>query len=677
MPSVAGKESVFSNRDLGWLSFNERVLCQASDPSHPLLERVRFLSIFSSNLDEFYMKRVGRLKNRLRTNREKGNDRENLTKIVNVTKGLLNQQADLYEAIRSELKSTGALEIVTYKDLDHPERDLADAFFDSVLFSVLTPLSVDVAHPFPHLSNLSSSIGVFFAEEEGFARLKVPKTINPWLIVNTERSRFLRVADLIHERLGDLFVGQSISETFLFRVTRNAEVEVDEEEVEDIFERVEEEVRARRFAEVIRVESFGPLPDRAKALLMEELDLSESDFFEIDRRLELDMGDLFALYSSVNTPGLKYKPMSPKQPAAFQAGHPALLEKIKQGDLFVHHPFDDFSSTVEQFIEGCASDPKTLAIKMTLYRTGDSSPIVQSLLKAASRGIQVVVLIELKARFDEERNLFWASQLEDAGIHVVYGIVGLKTHCKMVFVVRNEGEEVRAYAHIGTGNYNRGTARTYTDFGVFTADPKINREIAEVFHILTGRSQKRDFEQILVSPLNLRSTIVSLIENELANKAKGLPAQVIAKFNNMDKNAVSEKLVESVEKGLDVQLLIRGYTCLDVTKLGGSLKVQSTIGRFLEHSRVYHFRNGQDLPEEGLFFVGSADFMHRNLENRIEVLVPIQSAAIKKQLWSLLCDYRNDQTQTWDAESDVVYKLRRSSEGEPAAPSLHERLAGL
>lgn len=663
----------FTNREIGWLNFNQRVLHEAMDSRNPLLERLKFLNISCSNLDEFFMKRVGGLKRQVAFNvTAKSSDgktaKEQLEVIRLYVQQMLKLQTECFKNLLIPELVKNNIFLISWKDLKPKEKESIRQYYFRNVFPILTPLSVDPGHPFPFISNLSVSLAVTLKhperDEKLFARIKVPKVLPQWVRVegdNPAEFRFISLIELIKNNLSDLFPSMQVLEVMPFRITRNAEADHDEEDTEDLLQMIEEELRQRRFAEVVRIEhNSNPDPDILK-FLMDELELTETDVYEVES--DFDFYDLTQI-CDLNFPNLKFENFHSAIPLSFQDETTSIFELIKQHDFLLHHPYDSFNATVERFIRSASEDPKVLAIKMTLYRTGDNSPFIKALIKAAERGKQVVCLVELKARFDEERNIYWAQELENAGVHVVYGIVGLKTHAKTALVVRQENEGIKCYAHIGTGNYNVQTARYYTDLGLLTADERITHELVELFNFLTGRSLKQDYQHLLIAPVNMFSKFKSMIERESENVQKGKPAQIIAKFNNMEENDIALALYEASRKGVDIDLIVRGFCCLKpgVTKMSDRIRVTSTIGRFLEHSRIFYFRNGAADPVDGEFYIGSADWMYRNLHARVETVTPIYDRYLRARCWEFLQLYLNDSRQTWEMKSDGSYKQRVSDQ---------------
>lgn len=674
----------FTNREIGWLHFNSRVLHEAKDPRTPLLERAKFLAISDSNLDEFFMKRVGGLKRQVAAGiSPKSSDGktpvEQLASIRQYVISMMADQAKCYGQLKTELGKQ-KINLLNWKDLREDEREKMRAYYKKNIFPVLTPLSVDPGHPFPFISNLSTSLGVTLKhpeqEERLFARIKVPKKkdgLPQWIRIDgaVDESRYVSLTEVISENLADLFPSMQVIGVMPFRITRNADFDRDDDEAEDLLQSIAEELRQRRFADIVRIE-HGPNPDPwMMGFMKEELELADEDVYEHPG--VLDYSDLMML-GDIDRPDLKSPPHQPVVPLPFADDSQPLFSLLKVSDQLVHHPYESFSGTVERFIREAAADPKVLAIKMTLYRTGDNSPFVRALIRAADAGKQVVCLVELKARFDEERNIYWAQALENAGVHVVYGIVGLKTHTKAALVVRQEAEGIRCYAHIGTGNYNVQTSRFYTDVGLLTARDEITGEIVEFFHYLTGRSLKKNYQHLLIAPVNMFSRFKEMIEREATNAKAGKPAHIIVKCNSLEENDLVLAAYDASRKGVDVDLIVRGFACVrpGVAGMSERVRVVSVIGRFLEHSRIFYFRAGAADPLDGEFYIGSADWMYRNLHARVEAIVPIWDRALKERLWEILQLSLNDKRQGWDMKSDGSYTQRTSTE-----PGVHATLAQL
>ncbi len=662
--------SEFLNRDLSWLAFNARVLHEALDPRTPLLERVRFLGIFTTNLDEYFMKRAGSLKRQIAAGSIAPTPdglapAQALAAIRNAVRPMLHQQARCYtEVLCPELTHNGIF-LLTWEELTHAERVAAIRYFRANVFPVLTPLAVDPGIPFPFISNLSTSLGVILHHPDRhdnlFARVKVPEVLPAWVRIDdaggATSMRFVSLQEIIRHNLQDLFPDMAVVDVMRFRVTRNADLERDEEEADDLLELMEEELRQRRFAKVVRLE-HGPDPNSwMLEFLTRELQLSAADVYEMPA--ELDYEDLRPIVD-LPRPELKYEAWTPVIPAAFADEDADIFSVIRHGDVLVHMPYESFSGSVERFIKDAAADPRVLAIKMTLYRTGDASPFISTLIRAAEARKQVVCLVELKARFDEERNILVANALEKAGVHVVYGIIGLKTHTKTALVVRQDPDGIRCYAHIGTGNYHAVTARTYTDLALFTCDPPITRDLVELFHYLTGRSLKRDYRKLLVAPVNMQSRFLEMIDREIEHAKKGRPARIVAKMNSLEERKICRALYRASEAGVSIDLIVRGFCTLrpGVKGLSENIRVISVIGRFLEHSRIFYFRNGADSPAGGDFFMGSADWMYRNLLARVEAVVPIEQPALRQRCWEILHVMLSDRRQAWDMQSDGNYLQR-------------------
>jgi polyphosphate kinase len=696
----------FLNRELSWLNFNRRVLHEALDERTPLLERLGFLAIFNSNLDEYYQKRVGGLKRQVAAG-VSGSSPDGMTAVQQLAAirksilAMLQTQADCFtKSIRPALADQGVL-LLDWEELSDSERDFCGGFFQANLFPVLTPLAVDPGHPFPFISNLSTSLGVILRYPGGggnqrfvrdtselqFARVKVPQTLERWVRLDGNRGggpfRFVHIRQIIEQHLGRLFEGMQIDAVMPFRVTRNADIERDEEDVEDLLELIAQELRQRRLAEVIRLEVAAHPDEQMTDMLMRELELQEADVYRMPA--ELDYTDLWSI-QRLDLAHLKYRPWTPTVPLRLADGEADIFSVIRAGDVLVHHPYESFSASVERFIRAAVADPKVLAIKLALYRTSEDSPFISDLIRAAEAGKQVVCLVELKARFDEERNIQVAQQLEKAGVHVVYGLVGLKTHTKIAMVVRQESEAMRVYAHIGTGNYNSKTANVYTDLGLFTCDERIISELVELFHCLTGRSLKAEFEHLLVAPINMRQRFMQMIEREIDHasmwRQRGSDPDdpnrphLIAKLNSLEDRKICNKLYEASAAGVKVDLIVRGFCCLrpGVPGLSENIAVSSVIGRFLEHSRIYYFHNDGN----GEYYIGSADWMYRNLNNRVECITPIYDSALQQHLRQVLDIMRADRRCAWDMHPDGSYVQRQPDEQTPdSLAGTHEALMDL
>lgn len=665
----------FLNRDVSWLQFNRRVLHEAADKRNPLLERLRFLIIFSSNLDEFVMKRIGYLKHLLGSGiSHRSVDGLSVTEQMDAIRKHINEDLETQRAIYLQL--VGELQrndifIYDYEDLAAEDQEFCNGIFRRKIYPVLTPLSVDPGHPFPFISNLSYSLGMILRNPQTdtilFSRVKIPEAI-PGLILlprggEDKKFRFVITVTIVRSNLATLYPGMEIQQTVPFRVSRNADVDHREDEAQDLLILVEEGIKERRLAECVRLEIHRSTDPNLTNFLRESLEIIEEDIYEMD--FPIDFGILKPIVD-LDLPQLKFRPWSPVIPKVF-AENTSIFQLIRQGDILVHHPFESFSGTVEKFVSSAADDPHVLAIKMTLYRTGDNSPFIRSLIKAAEKGKQVVALVELKARFDEQRNIVWAQKLEDAGVHVVYGILGLKTHTKTTLVVRQESDgEIMSYVHIGTGNYHSQTSNLYTDLGLLTCNQKIAGEVAQVFNYLTGSSLKTDYSEILVAPINMKSTFMNKIRDEITHAKNGKRSRIIAKMNSLEDEVITELLYEASLAGVKITLIVRGFCSLKpgIPGLSENIEVISIIGRFLEHSRIFYFSNGEDDPLKGEYYIGSADWMHRNLHNRVELIVPIIDVKLKEKLWDFVEILLRDNRQAWILKEDGSYEQKVPKEGE-------------
>ncbi|WP_460808479.1 RNA degradosome polyphosphate kinase [Micromonospora zhanjiangensis] len=671
----------FLNRELSWLDFNARVLALAEDPGTPLLERAKFLAIFASNLDEFYMVRVAGLKRRRQAGLPvRGGDQMPLrTQLELVSEKAAELVARHARCFVDEVQPALAAEdihLLRWGDLAPAERERLRTYFREHIFPVLTPLAVDPAHPFPYISSRSLNLAVAVRDPGGgpefFARVKVPNNVPRFVQVEREApgARFLPVEDLIATHLGQLFSGMQVVECHLFRVTRNAEVEVDEDRDEDLLQALERELARRRFGPPVRLEVDSSISDHVLELLVRELDMDSHDVLRVPGLL--DLSSLWQVYEESDRPDLADRPFVP-------ATHPRLVEEVprsvfatlRDADILVHHPYHSFSTSVQRFIEQAAADPQVLAIKQTLYRTSGDSPIVDALIEAAAAGKQVVVLVEVKARFDEQANIGWARMLERAGCHVVYGLVGLKTHCKTALVVRQEGNQIRRYCHIGTGNYHTKTARLYEDFGMLTADPAIGADLTDLFNVLTGYSRQTVYRRLLVAPHGVRRGLVERIEREITNARRGVPGLVQIKVNSLVDEDVIDALYRASRAGVRVDLLIRGMCTLrpGVDGLSENIRVRSILGRFLEHSRVFRF--GNDGEDE--FWIGSADLMHRNLDRRVEALVQVTDPVARAELDHLMTTAMSPDVEAFELAGDGGWRHRTGPPEQPL-PHLQEAL---
>ena len=624
--------AMYINRELSWLEFNQRVLDEARDHRHPLLERAKFLAIVSSNLDEFFMIRVAVIKEQILADvTEQSPDgrtpAQQLHAIHDRVERMVNEMSSTFWTDLHPALSSAGIHLLRMAQLSAEERAALADLFAREVFPVLTPLAFDPGHPFPYISNLSLSLAVVVRTPEGgerFARVKVPDVLSRLVAVpggTAESSKFVWLEDLISDNLGMLFPGMEVAESYAFRVTRNADIEIQEDEAEDLIRSIEESIRMRRFGSVVRVGIQDTMPDRIRNVLVENLEVTQDDVYRI--RPPLGLTHLMALLR-VPRPDLKDAPLHPATPLPDEEVED-IFSVIRRGDIVLHHPYDSFVPVV-QFIRTAARDPNVLAIKQTLYRIGKESPLVPLFIEAAENGKQVAVLVELKARFDEENNIGWAKQLEHAGIHVVYGLVGLKTHGKMALVVRREPDGIRRYVHLGTGNYNPATARVYTDVSLLTCRDDITADATDVFNFLTGYSNRDTYRKLAVAPVSLRERLTALIEREIAIAREGRPARLRFKMNSLTDPRVILQLYKASRSGVTVDLIVRGICCLrpGVKGMSENIRVISIVGRFLEHSRVFYFHNDA-APE---IYVGSADLMERNLDRRVELVFPVEDPAL-------------------------------------------------
>jgi len=656
----------FFNREVSLLEFHARVLEEALDARNPLLERLKFVSIFSSNLDEFFMIRISGLKEEMDDARLVSPDgltpAQQLAKSRERTLRLVAEQARcLREEILPQLKEAG-IALLSYNSLSRDEKESLNDYFTEKIFPILTPLGVDPSHPFPYISPLSVNIGLMVNApsevkyigrgkrvDSRFVRIKVPSVVPRLVRAGSSGTRFVLLEEIIEANIHSLFPGMNPGPCHRFRVTRDADIEIREEEAEDLLSQIQEELRRRRFGAPVRLEVSPDMPAEMVDYLKESLDVEADDVYVFDGPLHVQ--DLMELYDC-DRPDLKDIPFCPTVPEWF-AEHESIFDAIKERDRLLHHPYDSYDC-VTGFINQAVEDPDVVAIKICLYRTGPDSPIPPALIRASEQGKQVTALIELKARFDEEHNIEWARKLDNAGVHVVYGIVGLKTHGKLTLVVRREGDALKRYVHIASGNYNPTTSCTYTDLGTFTVDDAIGRDASELFNYLTGFSQQSDYRKLMVAPVNLREQLNALFDREIEHKRAGRPAQIVAKFNRLADLQIIEKLYEVSRAGVQVDLIVRGVCMLrpGIPGLSENIRVRSVVGRFLEHSRVFWFSNGGD--DE--VFIGSADWMARNLKHRIEVVAPVTEPKLKRYLRDVLLDaYMADNTKARELQPDGSY----------------------
>ncbi|MGF1568753.1 MAG: polyphosphate kinase 1 [Nodosilinea sp.] len=687
-----GDTQYYINRDLSWLGFNQRVLHEALDARTPLLERLKFLAIYSSNLDEFFMVRISGIMEQA----EAGVDPKTpdglspAKQLRAIRTHLLEHVALQHQTFEQELLPALAQHgayLKNYGDLSPEQQFYLKEYFQKRIFPVLTPLSVDPSHPFPRMSNLSLNLAVRVAPPEGgserFARVKVPNSLprfvsmpDPLCIHDGKACLWVGVPleQVIAENLSYLFAGMTILGHHVFRITRDADFPVLEDEADDLLIAIEQEINKRRLEGfVCRLEIESTMPPTMKQGLMRELKVSEDRVYAIDGLLNL--ADLF-FFLSLPLPDLKDQPWTALVPPRLkpvadieeedQSGYveraPDIFATIAEGDVLVHHPYESFTASVQEFITQAAQDPQVLAIKITLYRTSGDSPIVRALIAAAENRKQVVALVELKARFDEANNIEWAKKLERAGVHVVYGIVGLKTHTKTTLVVREEGDDIRRYVHIGTGNYNPKTSKLYTDLGLFSCRDDLGADLTDLFNYLTGYSRQSNYRQLLVAPLTLRTGMERLVRREIDQARNGNPGKIVAKMNSLVDGRMIKLLYEASQAGVEIDLIIRGICCLrpGVPGVSDNIRVVSVIGRFLEHSRIFCFHNNGQ-PE---YYIGSADWMTRNLDRRVEAVVPIEDPALTRELQSILDIMLADNRQAWDMASDGTFTQRQPAQGE-------------
>jgi len=667
-------EDRFLNREVSWLDFNARVLALAGDQTAPLLERAKFLAIFASNLDEFFMVRVAGLKRRQSMGLGvRGADglgtREQLARISERARELAAEHARTFlEDVRPALAETG-IRIVLWRDLPEAQQTRLHDYFRAQVFPVLTPLAVDPAHPFPYISGLSLNLAVLVRDpvsgSEHFARVKVPNNVQRFVPVRSDdaATSYLPLEELIGAHLQQLFPGLEVTAHHAFRVTRNTDVEVEEDRDEDLLQALERELARRRFGPAVRLEVGGDMDEHVLDLLVRELEITDDDVYQVPGLL--DLASLWQLYE-VDRPDLKQEPFVPATHPRLAEGEKAadVFAALRDGDVLVHHPYDSFATSVQRFIEQAAADPNVLAIKQTLYRTSGDSPIVDALVDAAQAGKQVVVLVEITARFDEQANIRWARALEKAGCHVVYGLVGLKTHCKTSLVVRQEKGQLRRYAHIGTGNYNPKTARLYEDLGLLTADPEVGADLTDLFNTLTGYSRQTHYRTLMVAPHGVRSGLVERIEAQAALARDGKPSRVRLKANSIVDETVIDALYRASQAGVPVELVVRGICSLrpGVPGLSERITVRSVVGRFLEHSRLMVF--GDSASGQAEHWLGSADLMHRNLDRRVETLVRVKDPVVQGQIDAILDRAAAPDTRRWELQEDGCW-LQRPRPGEP------------
>jgi polyphosphate kinase len=681
----------YFNRELSWLEFNRRVLAEALDERTPLLERLKFLAIFSSNLDEFFMVRIAALKKQVAAGVSKlsMDGRTAQQQLEAITKVLTPMFQELHQHFEKVLKKSlvkSGIHLLNYVDLNQEQRSYINSYFEDYIFPVLTPLAVDPSHPFPYISNLSLNLAVVLKDpqidHELFARVKIPKVLPRFIALPEELRQKYRgnagvwtgvpIEQIVTHNLEYLFTGMNILESYAFRLTRNADLSVEEDEADDLLLAIEKELQKRRIGgSSVRLEVEASIPAELRSMIMQELSLEENDVYDVDGLLSL--GDLMS-FLSLPLPDLKDKPWNSVLPSRLSRLQQEEDEStgegenffsvIRNGDLLVHHPYHSFSNTVLRFVTEAAYDPNVLAIKITLYRTSGDSPIVKALIAAAQNDKQVVALVELKARFDEENNILWAKKLENSGVHVVYGVAGLKTHTKITLVVRQEKEKIRRYVHIGTGNYNPKTAKLYTDLSLFSCREDLGADLTDLFNFLTGYSRQKSYRKLLVAPVNLRERMIEMINREAENCRQGKTGRIVAKMNSLVDQPVIQALYEASQAGVEIDLIIRGICCLrpGLPKISDNIRVISIIGRFLEHSRIFYFHNNGE--EE--IYIGSADWMTRNLSRRVEAVTPIESPEIFRDLQEILGVMLADNRKAWELQSDGSFIQRKPHKGEEA-----------
>jgi polyphosphate kinase len=674
---VAG-ETPYVNRELSWLEFNARVLHEAQDVRNPLIERVRFLTIFASNLDEFFQVRIAGLRQQVATGSiARSPDGRTAAEQIAAARArvleLVADQSAAWSQIRHDLAASG-IEVVKYGSIPEHHDALRQRFIEEI-YPVLTPLAVDPGHPFPYISTLSLSIAVGLRDpvtgEDHFARVKVPQILPR--LYEVEPHRFVLLDQIIEANLDLLFSGLDVVEHHLFRVTRNADLAIEEDEADDLLMAIEEELRRRRFGEAVRVEIERSMPAKTRAILLGGLGLGNDDAYEIKGMLDLTgLRDILEL----DRPDLKSPPWTPVTPPRLvppDEDEPAdVLAAIRTGDILVHHPYESFAASVERFIAQAVDDPEVLTIKMTLYRTSGDSPIVRDLIRAAERGKQVVVLVEIKARFDEEANIIWARRLEQAGAHVVYGLVGLKTHSKTCLVVRREGSGLRRYVHIGTGNYNHRTARLYTDLGLLSCRPELGADVTDLFNVLTGLSRQTTFRRLLVAPHSLRSRFLELVGREVEHAALGRTARIVVKLNALVDQPSIEALYQASQRGVRIDVIARAACSLlpGIKGVSTGITVRSIVGEFLEHSRIWGFENGGQ-PE---WYMGSADLMDRNLDRRVEAMVPVEDGEAQARIAEIVDVMLRDDRRSWQLGPDARWTRVEAVNGSPGTFDTHEEL---
>ena len=671
----------FLERELSWLDFNQRVLELAEDETIPLLERVNYLSIFASNLDEFFMVRVASLKRRIATGiavpSPSGlSPQEVLQQIADRTRELQSRHAELFATKVSKELAERDIQVVHWSTLTEEEKQELHSYFSSQVFPVLTPLAVDPAHPFPYISGLSLNLAVVLrnpkTQAEHFARVKVPPLLPRFVIVPGSTSRYVPLEDVMGEFIGELFPGMEVLKHHTFRVTRNEDLEVDEDEGENLLVQLEKELLRRRFGPPVRLEVAEDIDPQVLSLLQRELDMNEQDVFPLPEPLDLTSLSAFAFLPIPELRFEKHQITTNRYLEADEDEAADIFASLREREVLVHHPYESFATSVQAFLEQAADDPQVLAIKQTLYRTSGDSPIVDALIDAAAAGKQVLALVEIKARFDEQNNIGWARKLESAGVHVVYGLVGLKTHCKLSLVIRQEGDQLRRYCHVGTGNYNPKTARYYEDLGLLTARPQVGEDLSQLFNLLSGYASEPTYKSLLTSPVGVREGLTMRIRREAQLFSEGKLARIALKLNSLVDEQIIDELYLAAKSGVPIDILVRGMCALrpGVPGLSESIRVHSVLGRYLEHSRIFYFENDGD-PD---VFIGSADMMHRNLDRRVETLVKLVQTDQIQDLKAIMDLGMSGNVATWVLGADGLWSRRGVDADGVPLPDMQDEL---
>jgi polyphosphate kinase len=674
----------FLERELSWLDFNQRVLELAEDETIPLLERVNYLSIFASNLDEFFMVRVASLKRRIATGiavpSPSGlSPQEVLQQIADRTRELQSRHAELFATKVSKELAEKDIQVVHWSTLTEEEKQELHSYFSSQVFPVLTPLAVDPAHPFPYISGLSLNLAVVLrnpkTQAEHFARVKVPPLLPRFVIVPGSTSRYVPLEDVMGEFIGELFPGMEVLKHHTFRVTRNEDLEVDEDEGENLLVQLEKELLRRRFGPPVRLEVAEDIDPQVLSLLQRELDMNEQDVFPLPEPLDLTSLSAFAFLPIPELHFEKHQITTNRYLEADEDEAADIFASLREREVLVHHPYESFATSVQAFLEQAADDPQVLAIKQTLYRTSGDSPIVDALIDAAAAGKQVLALVEIKARFDEQNNIGWARKLESAGVHVVYGLVGLKTHCKLSLVIRQEGDQLRRYCHVGTGNYNPKTARYYEDLGLLTSRPQVGEDLSQLFNLLSGYASEPTYKSLLTSPGGIREGLTMRIRREAQLFSEGKPARIALKLNSLVDEQIIDELYLAAKSGVPIDILVRGMCALKpgVPGLSESIRVHSVLGRYLEHSRIFYFENDGD-PD---VFIGSADMMHRNLDRRVEALVKLVQTDQIQDLKTIMDLGMSGNVATWVLGPDGLWSRHGVDADGVPLPDMQDELMKL